>query len=159
MDTTLEQLRKATASCQKNAIARKPHQPKQSPTKERLLDPLQAFWHFREELSVCKDFLLKSTLAIVTTSLVPSMLDKIEALNIAFLSLEMLSSGHTWPMTQKYFASHVPPVLSMESYEVTSKPMVSHHTPTQAWQFISQDIFELERKQYLVTVDSYNDFL
>ena len=95
----------------KNAIATIPHHPKWPPTKEQLLDPLQPYWHLREEPSVRKDLLLKSTLAIVTTSLLPSMLDKIEALNIAFLSLEMLSSGHTWPKT----ASHVSPVLSMES--------------------------------------------
>ena len=89
----------------------------------------------------------------------PSMLDKIEALNIAFLLLEMLSAGHTRPMTQKYFASHVPAVLSMESSEVPTEPLVSNPTPTRPWQFITQDIFELERKQYLVTVDNYNDFL
>ena len=46
----------------------------------------------------------------------------------------------------------------MESCEVTSKPMVSHPTPTRPWQFLSQDILELESKHYLVTVGSYNDF-
>lgn len=36
--------------------------------------------------------------------------------------------------------------------------MLSHPTPTQPWQFVSQDIFELDLKQYLITVDHYSDF-
>ena len=36
--------------------------------------------------------------------------------------------------------------------------MLSHPTPTQPWQFVSQDIFELDHKQYLITVDHYSDF-
>ena len=38
------------------------------------------------------------------------------------------------------------------------QPMLSHPTPTQPWQFVSQDIFELDLKQYLITVDRYSDF-
>ena len=36
--------------------------------------------------------------------------------------------------------------------------MLSHPTPTQPWQFVSQDIFELDLKRYLITVDRYSDF-
>ena len=142
----------------KNAIARTPHHPKWPPTKEQLLALLQPVWHFREELCVRKDLLLKSILAIVTPSLSSSMLDKIEALNIAFVSLEMLPSGQTWLMTQKYFASHFSTVVSMESCKAATEPMLSHPTPTRTRQFILQDIFKLKRKHYLVTVDHYSDF-
>ena len=38
------------------------------------------------------------------------------------------------------------------------QPMLSHPTPTQPWQFVSQDIFELGLRQYLITVDRYSDF-
>jgi len=36
--------------------------------------------------------------------------------------------------------------------------MLSHHTPTLPWQFVSQDIFEFDHKQYLVTVNNFSDF-
>ena len=35
--------------------------------------------------------------------------------------------------------------------------MLSHPTFTLPWQFVSQDIFKLEHKQYLVTVDHSSD--
>ena len=44
---------------------------------------------------------------------------------------------------------------------VESKPpeiMLSPPVPTRPWQFISQDLFEFQQKQYLVTVDHYSDF-
>ena len=47
------------------------------PTKDHLPQQLQAFWHFREELSIADGILLKATRAIVPPLLCPSMLTKI----------------------------------------------------------------------------------
>ena len=44
---------------------------------------------------------------------------------------------------------------------VESKPpeiMLSPPFPIRPWQFILQDLFEFQQKQYLVTVDHYSDF-
>ena len=42
--------------------------------------------------------------------------------------------------------------------QATLKPMLSHATPTQPWQFVSQDIFKVDHQPYLITIDHYNDF-
>ena len=42
--------------------------------------------------------------------------------------------------------------------QAVTKPILSHPVPTRPWQFIPQDIFEFQQKQYLVTVDHYSDF-
>ena len=47
------------------------------PTKEHLPHQLQAFWHFREELSVANGIVPKSTRTIAPTSLRPTMLSKV----------------------------------------------------------------------------------
>ena len=39
------------------------------------------------------------------------------------------------------------------------EPMLSHLVPDLPWQKISQDIFYLQGKSYLVTVDHYSDFV
>ena len=36
--------------------------------------------------------------------------------------------------------------------------MLSHPTRTQPRQFVSQDMFKLDLRQYLITVDRYSDF-
>ena len=50
------------------------------------------------------------------------------------------------------------PTCAQYEKQATTEPMLSHPTPTRPWQFVSQDIFEFEQKQYLVTVDHYSDF-
>ena len=48
--------------------------------------------------------------------------------------------------------------LSQYGKRATTEPMLSHPTRTLPWQFVSQDIFEFDHKQYLVTVDHFRDF-
>ena len=36
--------------------------------------------------------------------------------------------------------------------------LVSHKTPSRPWQFVPADLFELNGKNYLVTVDCFSDF-
>lgn len=50
------------------------------------------------------------------------------------------------------------PTCAQYGVQAVLEPMLSHPTPTQPWQFVSQDIFELDLKQYLITVDHYSDF-
>lgn len=50
------------------------------------------------------------------------------------------------------------PTCAQCEVQAALEPMLSHPTPTQPWQFVSQDIFELDLKQYLITVDRYSDF-
>ena len=50
------------------------------------------------------------------------------------------------------------PTCAQYGVQAALEPMLSHPTPTQPWQFVSQDIFELGLRQYLITVDRYGDF-
>ena len=40
----------------------------------------------------------------------------------------------------------------------TKETLTSHETPSRPWQFFAADIFELNEKSYLVTVDYFSDF-
>ena len=50
------------------------------------------------------------------------------------------------------------PVMPWYGKQAATEPILSHPVPTRPWQFIPQDIFEFQQKQYLVTVDHYSDF-
>ena len=76
-DSTREQLRRATASCQDTKQLKQYILYGWPQTKQQIPLELQAFWYFRDELSLADGLLLKSTRAIVPASLRPSMLSKI----------------------------------------------------------------------------------
>ena len=160
-DTTRELLRKATASCPNMQILQHYILHGWPSTKEHLLHELQAFWHFREELSVAEGILLKSTRAIVPTSLRPSMLSKIHHSHRgAEYCLRFARDAVFWPNMSKDIETFCQscPECAQYGKQAATEPMLSHPIPTQPWQFVSQDIFEFQHKQYLVTVDHYSDF-
>ena len=76
-DSTLDWLRKATASCPDMQLLEHRIIHALPPTKQHLPSPLQPLWNFRDELSVADGLLLKSSRAFVPTSLRANMLHKI----------------------------------------------------------------------------------
>ena len=131
------------------------------PTKDHLPQPLQAYWHFREELSVADGILLKATRAIVPPSLRPSMLTKIHHSHRGpEYCLRFARDAIFWPSMSKDIEEFCHSCATCAQYgkQAADEPMLSHPTPTLPWQFVSQDIFTFGHKQYLVTVDHYSDF-
>lgn len=99
------------------------------PTKDHLPQQLQAFWHFREELSIADGIL--------------------SARDVVFwpnISKDIEEFCHFCSTCTQY------------GKQAAAKPMLSHPIPTLPWQFVSQDIFAFGHKQYLITVDHYSDF-
>ena len=77
-DATRNQLRQATASCPDMQLLEHHIIYGCSPTKKHMPIQLQPFWNNRDELSVADSLFLKSTRAIVPTSLRRNMLNKIQ---------------------------------------------------------------------------------
>jgi len=42
--------------------------------------------------------------------------------------------------------------------EARKETLKSHQTPSRPWQYVADDLFELEGKSYLVTSDYFSDF-
>ena len=160
-DVTRAQLRTATESCPDMQLLQHHIIHGWPPTKGHLPDSLQAFWHFREDLSVADGILLKSNRAIVPASLKSSMLEKIHQSHRGTEScLRFAREAVFWPSMTKDIEKtcHSCPSCAKYGKQAPAEPMLSQPIPTRPWQFVSQDIFEHERKLYLVTVDHYSDF-
>ena len=86
--------------------------------------------------------------SIVPASLRPSMLNKIsnpiEEPNTVHVSPETVF----WPNMSKDIAAICQACATCGQYgtQTTLEPMLSHPTPRQLWQFVSQDIFELDHQ-------------
>ena len=160
-DETCERLRRATASCQDMQSLAHYIIDGWPPTKDHLLQPLRAFWHFREELSITEGILLKATRAIVPSSLRPSMLTKVHHSHRGpEYCLRFARDAIFWPSMSKDIEEfcHSCPTCAQYGKQAAIEPMLSHPTPTLLWQFVSQDIFMFGHKQCLITVDHYSDF-
>ena len=160
-DTTRKQLRRATTSCQDMQLLEHHIIHGWPPTKEHLPHQLQAFWHFRDELSVADGILLKSTRAIVPTSLRPNILNKIHQSHRGpEYCLRFARDAVFWPNMSKDIEAfcHSCPTCAQYGKQAPTEPMLSHPTPSGPWQLVSQDLFEFEHKHYLITVDHYSDF-
>ena len=160
-DSTREQLRQATAACQDMQLLAHYVIHGWPPTKEHLPQQLQAFWQFREELSVADGILLKASRAIVSFPLQPSILSKIHQSHRGpEYCIRFARDAVFWPSMSKDIEEfcHTCPTCAQYGKQAATEPMLSHPTPTLPWQFVSQDIFEYQHKHYLVTVDHYSDF-
>ena len=122
---------------------------------------LQAFWQFREELSVAHGILLKASRAIVPFPLQPSILSKIHQSHRGpEYCIRFARDAVFWPSMSKDIEEfcYTCPTCTQYGKQAATEPMLSHPTPTLPWQFVSQDIFEYQHKHYLVTVDHCIDF-
>ena len=150
-DTTREQLQKATSACPDMQLLTHHIIHGWPATKQHLPNQLQVFWHFREELSIADGLVLKSTRVIVPSSLKAIMLEKIHHSHRGpEYCLRFARDAVFWPGMAKDIEHTCSSCLNCAKYgkQAASEPMLSQPIPTRPWQFVSQDLFELEHNHY-----------
>ena len=65
-----------------------------------------------------------------------------------------------WSHLNQELKEHISRCATCETYSAKQRkePLISHEIPTRAWAKVSCDLFELDKKTYLVTVDYYSCF-
>ena len=125
--------------------------------KESILD----CWNFRDELSVIDGIILKGQKIFVPKSLRPEMLDKIHTGHLGIeQTLNRAREILFWPQMateiQKKVASC--PICTPTRNSNPREPMKPHEIPDRPWQKVGTDLFTVDNKQYLVTVDCYSRY-
>ena len=119
-------------------------------------------WSFRDEISIDNGVLLKSHQVIIPPSMRQEMLNKIhKAHQGADSSIRRARETLFWPGMSAAIhqtCSSCGLCLQYKSEQPT-EPMESQEIPTLPWERISVDLFQLDGKTYLVTVDHYSDFI
>ena len=125
--------------------------------KESILD----CWNFRDELSVIDGIILKGQKIFVPKSLRPEMLDKIHTGHLGIEKTlnraEKSSFGHRWQLKFRKMVASCP-ICTPTRNSNPREPMKPHEIPDRPWQKVGTDLFTVDNKQYLVTVDYYSRY-
>ena len=123
---------------------------------------LWPYWSFRDEISIDNGVLLKSHQVIIPPSMRQEMLNKIhKAHQGADSSIRRARETLFWPGMSAAIRQTCSSCGLCAHYksERPTEPMKSQEIPTLPWERISVDLFQLDGKTYLVTVDHYSDFI
>ena len=133
------------------------------PSDKALLPPeIRPYWSFRDEISIHEGVLLKSDQVIIPSSLRQEMLTKIhKAHQGADSSIRRARETLFWPAMSAAIrhACSTCGLYAQYKAERPTEPMQSQEIPQLPWERISVDLFQLDGKQYLVSVDHYSDFI
>ena len=125
-------------------------------------EPLRPYWSYRDELSVQNGIIYKGTQVMVPQSMHKEMLRKIHANHFgAESNIRMAREVLFWPGMRKSIQDMCDACGTCAQYGTTApnEPMRSLPIPTRPWQIVSQDICELDNRNYLVTVCHFSDWI
>ncbi len=112
------------------------------------------YWNFREELSVVDEVILKGENIVIPKALRSEILG---ILHTGHMGIEkcLKRARATSDITE--LISHCPVGLRY-SYSNQKEPLINHPIPDRPWQVVATDLFEWNKKDFLLVVDYYSCF-
>ena len=133
------------------------------PTEKAQLDEsLRQFWTFRDELTVQNGLVHKGLQLLIPQPMYSEMLLSIHRNHASAESTIRLAKTFLfWPGMRQAITDMCAACPTCAQYSVTApkEPMRSLPLPSLPWEIVSQDLFSLEGKNYLVTVCHYSDWI
>ena len=123
---------------------------------------LGIFWNYRDELTANDGIIYKGKLVLIPNSMIKSMLGKIHKHHFGSASsIRMAREVFFWPGMRGHIDDMCKSCAECAKFGTATpkEPMKSLPIPTLPWQIVSQDLFELESKDYLVTVCHFSDWI
>lgn len=115
----------------------------------------------RDELTLQNGIIFKGERIVIPFSLRNDMMAKIHASQIGIQGcLRRAREIHYWPRMNKEIEEYVARCETCINYhsEQAREPMICHELPTRPWEKMAVDVFELDQKDFLVTVDYHSSF-
>ena len=100
--------------------------------------------------------IFKGERLVVSTSLCEEMTEKLHSSHIGIQGcLKRARETLYWPGMNKKVEDYIAKCSTYNSYqsEQAKEPMISHHIPTRPWEKVGMDLFELNNRDFLITVD------
>ena len=130
-------------------------------TKRQLPLPLHPFWNYRSQLAYMNGVIFKRSKAFVPPVMRKRMLEKIHASHQG-IEKSILNATDTmfWPAIRSDIKTACENCMKCAQYATQNQkePMLHQPVPDLPWQMVSQDLFQHEHSNYLITVDHYSDF-
>ena len=130
-------------------------------SKEQCNPTLQPFWKFRSELVHTNELIYKGSAVFIPRGMRNEMLQVSHMSHYGFrLQWRRARECIFWPSLKSQlmeYCSNCEACLSFQAKQ-RKQPMLETTSATFPFQVVFQDLFELQGKQYLVTVDVFSDF-
>ena len=122
---------------------------------------LTPFWDYRDEITVCQQVLLKGQSLMIPAPLRHKYTIKAHNAHLRTeSSIRRAKQSIFWPSKSADIRAAVQKceICARAAPNQQKQPLQQPEIPTTAWHTVSADIFTLDRKDYLVTVDSLSGF-
>ena len=120
------------------------------------------YFDMRDELSVQDGLIFKGERVVVPKAARSGLLKSIHNSHLGVNGcLNRACECLYWPGMTGDIKNYVSTCEACREYEQGQRKetLTSHEVPSRPWQFAAADLFELNGKSYLVTVDYFSDFL
>ena len=125
-------------------------------------ESLRPYWNYRDELSINDGLIYKGHRTVIPSSMQCDILLKVHKNHFGAASnVRMAKQVIFWPGMSKSISDMCNSCEQCAKYQSVAprEPMKSLPIPNLPWQIVSQDLFELEQKSYLVTVCHFSDWI
>lgn len=122
---------------------------------------VREYFNFRDELTIQDGLIFKGERLVVPASARQDMQSKIHASHIGIQScLRRARESLYWPGMNREIEQYISrcDTCNSQSQAQAREPMVCHEVPVRPWEKIAIDLFEVEGKDYAVTIDYYSSF-
>ena len=122
---------------------------------------LKPYWNFREELSVHKGMILKGSRIVIPRAMRKEILRKI---HVGHLGREKCKHRARqvvfWPQMNQDIDNIVSSCEVCRKYQhkQLKEPLKPYPVATRPWQVVGTDLFEVDKKDYVVLVDAYSNY-
>ncbi|XP_033731751.1 uncharacterized protein K02A2.6-like [Pecten maximus] len=122
---------------------------------------VQAYFGFREELTIQNGLVFKGNRVVVPFSEVPSLVERAHSSHSGIQScLRRARECLYWPNMAHDIEDFVSKceICNAASVDQGREPIINHPIPSRPWEKVGCDLFEYDQRNYLITVDYYSDY-
>ena len=120
------------------------------------------FWTFRDEISFNDGVLFKGEKVIIPRAMQPEMLKLIHGSHLGIDKCKRRARDVLyWPGMASQIENIVSSCATCSIYQRRNQkePLLPHDVPDRPWAKVGADLFEIQKKQFLVLVDYYSGYI
>lgn len=119
------------------------------------------FYNFRDEMSLQDGIIFRGQRAVIPKSLRSDMIKRIHSSHIGVEGcLRRARECLFWPGMTAAIKDYISTCEVCHTYETKQQkePLIQHECPDRPWSKVASDLFQLNEKNYLITVDYASNF-
>ena len=126
-----------------------------------LPENLRPYFSFKDEMTVQDGVILRGERVVIPSAMRKEMKDKLHAGHLGINScLRRAREIIFWPNMSAEIRQYIEScdICASFSRKQSEEPLIMHEVPQRPWQKVGIDIYTIENRNYLVTVDYYSQF-